>query len=142
MNRRQYLASTGLIAIPVAGCTTVGGETQLIAGDVIEDGGSVILPFSENGEDVLRIQFQKQITADEKREYYPFLWFRGNQTECDSTHSNSSFALHLTLRASHRLESLFGKVLTHTRRHSLGTVTTHRRPFLTCPILPTSDTAA
>ncbi|WP_337652752.1 hypothetical protein [Halomontanus rarus] len=72
MNRRQYLATGGLIAVPLAGCTTVGGETRLTAGDVIEDGGSVVLPFSENGEDVLRIQFQKQFTGDEKREYYPF----------------------------------------------------------------------
>ncbi|ELZ17098.1 hypothetical protein C476_16215 [Natrinema limicola JCM 13563] len=39
---------------------------------MIEDDGSVILPFSENGEDVFRIQFQKQFIDDEKREYYPF----------------------------------------------------------------------
>ncbi len=72
MNRRRYLATSGLMTIPLAGCTTVGGETPLTADDVIEDDGSVILPFSENGENVLRVQFQKQFTDDGKREYYPF----------------------------------------------------------------------
>jgi len=72
MNRRQYLAASGLMAVPLAGCTSVGGETRLTADDVIEDDGGVVLPFSENGEDLFRIQFQKQFTDDEKREYYPF----------------------------------------------------------------------
>jgi len=60
------------MTIPLAGCTTVGSEIRLTADHVIEDDGSVVLPFSENGEDVLKIQFQKQFPDDEKREYYPF----------------------------------------------------------------------
>jgi len=52
------------MTIPLAGCTTVESEIRLTADDVIEDDGSVVLPFSENGEDVLRIQFQKRFTDD------------------------------------------------------------------------------
>ena len=72
MNRRQYLATSGLIAVGTAGCTAVGGETHLTPEDVIEHGSSVVLPFSDDGVDVLRIQLDKQFSGDDKREYYPF----------------------------------------------------------------------
>lgn len=72
MNRRRYLAAAGLMAVPLAGCTTVSGETRLTADEVIEDGRSVVLPFSEDGEDVLRIQVRKQFTDDKTRGYYGF----------------------------------------------------------------------
>jgi len=70
MNRRQYLAASGLVA--TAGCTTVGSETQLTPEDVIEHGSSVVFPFTDDGEDVLRFQLDKQFTGDEARVYYPF----------------------------------------------------------------------
>lgn len=72
MRRRQYLAVSGLVAVSTAGCTAVRGETQLRAGDVVEHGGSVVLPFSDDGEDVLRFQLDKQFTGDERRDHYPF----------------------------------------------------------------------
>lgn len=73
MNRRQYLTASGLLAVSTAGCTAaVGGETHLTPEDVIKHEGSVVLPFSDDGEDVLRIQLDKQFSGDETREYYPF----------------------------------------------------------------------
>lgn len=73
MNRRQYLAAGGLVAVGTAGCTAVRGETHLTPDDVIEHGTSIVLPFSDNDEDILRIQFDKHFTDDDKREYYPFV---------------------------------------------------------------------
>ena len=72
MNRREYLAASGVLAVGTAGCTAVEGETHLTPEDVIEHGGSVVLPFSDAGDDVLRFQFDKQFSGDEFREYYPF----------------------------------------------------------------------
>ncbi len=72
MNRRQYLSVTGLVAVSTAGCTGVSGETHLTPDDVIEHGPSIVLPFSDDGDDVLRIQLNKQFTGDEQRDYYPF----------------------------------------------------------------------
>lgn len=72
MKRRQYLAASGLVAVSTAGCTAVRGEIQLRPDDVIEHGRSVVLPFSDDGEDVLRFQLDKQFTDDGRRDYYPF----------------------------------------------------------------------
>jgi len=72
MNRRQYLAASGLVAVGTAGCTAVRGETHLSPEDVISHGSSVVVPFSHDGEDVLRFQLDKQFPVDEERSYYPF----------------------------------------------------------------------
>ena len=70
MNRRQYLSAT--VAVVTAGCTGMSSETHLTPGDASEHGSSAVLPFSDGDDDVLRIQFDKQFTGDEKRDYYPF----------------------------------------------------------------------
>lgn len=72
MNRRKYLVASGLVAASTAGCTAVTRETHLTADEKVEHGRSAVLPFSDNGEDVLRVQLNKQFSGDENRIYYPF----------------------------------------------------------------------
>ncbi len=72
MNRRKYLVVSGLVAASTGGCTAVNRETHLTAGKIIEHGKSAVLPFRDDGEDILRLQIDKQYTGDEKRDYYPF----------------------------------------------------------------------
>ena len=72
MNRRRFLAASGGVAVSTSGCTAVRGERQLTTEDVIEHESSVVLPFTDGGEDVLQIQLDKQYTGDEQRGYYPF----------------------------------------------------------------------
>lgn len=72
MNRREYVAFGGLVAATTAGCTVISGEINLTADEVVEHDRSLVLPFSHDDEDLLRIQLNKQFTGDEKRAYYPF----------------------------------------------------------------------
>lgn len=72
MRRRQYLAVGTVLAGSVAGCSGVQGETPLAADEPIVDDSSAVLPFTADGEDVFKVQLQKQFTGDEPRTYYPF----------------------------------------------------------------------
>ena len=72
MNRRTYLVASGLVAASTAGCSGVNRETHLTAGEIVEHGRSVVLPFRDDGEDKFRLQIDKQFTGDENRDYYPF----------------------------------------------------------------------
>ena len=72
MNRRKYLVASGLVAASIAGCTGVDREAHLTADEMVKHGTSVVLPFRDDGEDILRLQIDKQFTGDENREYYPF----------------------------------------------------------------------
>ena len=56
----------------MAGCTAMARETHLTPEEPIEHGTSLVLPFTENGEDVLRLQLDKQFTDEKARSYYPF----------------------------------------------------------------------
>ena len=71
MNRRTYIVVSGLVAASTAGCTAVNREAHLTADEIIEHGTSAVLPFRDDGKDVLRLQLDKQFPGDEKRDYYP-----------------------------------------------------------------------
>ena len=72
MNRRKYLVVSSLVAASTAGCTAVNREAHLTADEIIEHGKSAVLPFRDDGEDILRLQVDKQFTGNENLAYYPF----------------------------------------------------------------------
>lgn len=72
MHRRSYLVASGVVVASTAGCTAINRETHLTADEIVEHGTSIVLPFSDDGEEKLRLQFDKQFTGDENRDYYPF----------------------------------------------------------------------
>lgn len=72
MRRRHYLAASAVVAGSLAGCAGVRGETPLIAEEPIKDGSSAVLPFTADGEDVFKVQLQKQVTNGDERTYFPF----------------------------------------------------------------------
>lgn len=73
MDRRAYLATGALVAGTTAGCTLFRERKQLRADAPDDSGVRVVLPFTSNGEDVLRVELVKQDAPREEPVYYPFI---------------------------------------------------------------------
>ena len=79
VNRRRYLAFSAVASGVLAGCTSVRGETPLASESEVED-TSAVIRFRDDGEEILRVQLQKQHRGEERRDYYPF-WIATWQPE-------------------------------------------------------------